>query len=202
MRAPTVMVVDPTGPVRDGIAATLRDAGFDISGVTESAEAAANQLILTPADICLLEIEAGRAGQAIAAIRQAAPACSIVVYTTSRDSDDLLDALRAGAVGWMLKDAGIDRLAPVLHAVLAGEVAVPRTMLAPVVRELRAVSTRALTRNDGRRIVLTAREADVQRLVAAGATTQQIADRLGISPVTVRRHRGRLAEKLDGRPRS
>ena len=194
------MVVDPTGPVRDGVAATLRDAGFHVMGAVSSPETAANSLRAAPADLCLLDVPAGRAGRAISAIRTAAPACSIVVYTTSRDSDDLLDALRAGAVGWMLKDAGIDRLAPVLHAVLAGEVAVPRAMLAPVVRELQAASTRAITRSDGQRVALTAREADVRRLLAEGATTQQVADRLGISPVTVRRHRGRLAEKLGERP--
>lgn len=194
------MVVDPTAPVRDGIAATLRDDGFDVTGAVSSTETAADSLRATPTDLCLIEVSAGSAGHAITAIRHAAPACSIVVYTTSRDSDDLLDALRAGAVGWMLKDAGIDRLAPVLRAVLAGEVAVPRTMLAPIIHELQTASSRTITRRDGRRITLTGREADVQRLLASGATTRQIADRLGISPVTVRRHRGRLAEKLGERP--
>lgn len=200
MRAPTVLVVEPIAHVRDGIAATLRDAGFDVTATVATPDGAVDSLTTASADICLLEITAGHAGHAIAAIRRADPACSIVVYTTSRDSDDLLDALRAGAVGWMLKDGGIDRLAPVLHAVLAGEVAVPRTMLAPVIRELQAASTRTVTRGDGRRVALTAREADVHRLLDAGATTQEIADRLGISPVTVRRHRGRLADKLGERP--
>jgi DNA-binding NarL/FixJ family response regulator len=195
------MVIDPEAPTREGIAAMLREAGIDVLDGAATAEQAVAALRRTPADVCLLEIVAGHAGQAIAAIRHAAPACSIVVYTTSRDHDDLLDALRAGAVGWMLKDASIERLAPVIHGVLAGEVAVPRTMLAPVIRELQAATSQVVMRDDGQRVALTMREADVRRLLREGATTREIADRLGISQVTVRRHRGRLAEKLRTQPR-
>jgi DNA-binding NarL/FixJ family response regulator len=89
----------------------------------------------------------------------------------------------------------------VIHGVLAGEVAVPRTMLAPVIRELQAATSQVVMRDDGQRVALTMREADVRRLLREGATTREIADRLGISQVTVRRHRGRLAEKLRTQPR-
>lgn len=193
---PSVVVADPIIPVRDGVAATLRDVGMRVAGVASTPEDAAALVSRHRPDLCLLEITPGAAGRDVTLVRRAAPACAVVVYTAGDGEDDLVDALRAGAAGWLRKEAALDRLPAVLHAILAGEVTIPRSMLAAVVAELRNGHLHATATAGGRRVPLTGREADVRRLAAEGATTQEIADRLGISPVTVRRHRSRLAAKL------
>ena len=121
-------------------------------------------------DICLLDIHMpGNGIVAAKEIRSALPACAIVMLTVSRNDDDLFAALRAGAQGYLLKDTDPGRLSHALDGILAGEAALPRTLVARVLEEFRGRASRRRRpiRQGGQE--LTTREWEVLEPWATGA---------------------------------
>src|SRR5215212_1464518 len=130
-------------------------------------------------------------------IVNALPATTVVMLTVSRDDDDLFAALRAGASGYLLKDTDPGRLPFALRGVLEGEAALPRGLVARLIEEFRTRGKRRrlpLMRQRG--VELTDREWEVLEFLHDGLSTAEIADRLSISPVTVRRHVSEILKKL------
>lgn len=119
-------------------------------------------------------------------ISRAAPECAVVVLSQLDDPDDMLEAVRAGAVGYVPGALDAESLRRVLRAVAQREAAVPRAMVGELLRELRYGADEALT----------GREAQVLAMLRRGHTTASIAQRLQIAPVTVRRHISELVRKL------
>jgi DNA-binding NarL/FixJ family response regulator len=131
------------------------------------------------------------AGDGLAAIRgicRAAPGCAVVVLAGEPDADYLLACVRAGAVGYVPGPLDAERLRRVVTAAAANEAVVPRSMVLELVLELQGGGTGA----DG----LTARESQVLGMLRRGHKTSEIADRLAIAPVTVRRHVSELVRKM------
>ncbi len=124
---------------------------------------------------------------AICGICRAAPRCAVVVLADSEDPDDLVEAVRAGAVGYVPGALDIDRLRRVFRAVTAREAVIPRAMVSDLLSELRAGAAAGNT--------LTGREAQVLGMLRRGHSTARIAERLQIAPVTVRRHISELVRK-------
>jgi DNA-binding NarL/FixJ family response regulator len=116
------------------------------------------------------------------------------MYTVSASDTDLFAALRAGAAGYLLKDADPSTLAGVLAGVLAGEAAMPATLVSRVIDHFRdrAPRRRVLATS----AALTSREWEVLDLMARGEDNARIARTLGISAVTVRTHVGNILRKL------
>lgn len=138
----------------------------------------------------------GNGIRAASQISQELPETAIVMLTASRDDRDLFDALRAGALGYLLKDMDPDRLGSALQGVLSGEASLPRHLMAKVVQEFRGRDSRQsrLRRPKGPR--LTSREFEVLDLLRLGLTTEQVANRLFVSPVTVRGYVATALKKL------
>ena len=131
------------------------------------------------------------AGTHLAAVRgicRVAPACAVVVVAEIRDVEDMLEAVRAGAVGYAPGVLDRDRLRRILGAVVANEAVVPRAMVHELLLELRAGGQGG--------DALTGRESQVLGMLRRGQSTAAIADRLHIAPVTVRRHISELVRKL------
>jgi DNA-binding NarL/FixJ family response regulator len=106
-------------------------------------------------------------------------------------------AVRAGASGYLTNSLDPSRLLPVVQGALRGEPAVPRKFVSRLLDELRTRERRRSVVLEGRgRVVLTTREWDAVELLLRGATTSQIAEELGVAPVTVRRHLGSVEQKL------
>jgi DNA-binding NarL/FixJ family response regulator len=149
-------------------------------------------------DIALLDVNMPGSGiKAAEAIVRALPETVVVMLTVSRDDDDLFAALRAGASGYLLKDTDPGRLPFALRGVLQGEAALPRGLVARLIEEFRTRGKRRrlpLMRQRG--VELTEREWEVLELLHDGCSTADIADRLSISPVTVRRHVSEILKKL------
>ena len=125
------------------------------------------------------------------------PDTTVVMLTVSRDDDDLFAALQAAASGYLLKDMDPARLADALHGVCAGEAALSRTLVGRVIEEFRHRQRRhPLRLSRDRAVELTEREWEVLQELRDGLTTQEIADALGIAPVTVRRHVSSTLAKL------
>lgn len=167
----------------------------DICAEADDAEQAIRAAKREQPDVCLV----GRdlPGDGLVAVRgvcRAAPRAAVVVLAEVRDVDDLLDAVRAGAIGYV--PGGVDpaRLRRVFAAALANEAVVPRAMVLDLLLELRGAGHGAEA--------LTSREAQILGMLRRGHTTAEIGDRLQIAPVTVRRHISGLVHKLGVEDRS
>lgn len=127
-------------------------------------------------------------------ICRAAPSCAVVVLASSGDPDDMLESVRAGAVGYVPGALDAACLERVFRVAADGEAVVPRSMAMDLLGELRG------GRETGDS--LTRRESQVLGMLRRGHSTAWIAERLQIAPVTVRRHISELVHKLGAESRS
>ncbi len=174
-------------PVRMGVRLVLEDE-HEICAEAEDARSAVLAAERTHPDLCLIGLDLpGGALPAVTGIAQALPEASIIVLAGTTDTDDLLATIRAGAIGYVPGAAEPERLRRVVAAVGQGEAAIPRGMVLDIVHELQGLGAGP----DG----VTVREAQVLGMLRRGQSTGAIAARLGISPVTVRRHISSLVHK-------
>lgn len=138
--------------------------------------------------------------RAIGRIARSAPETLIVVLSRSDRPQDVVNALTRGASGYLLKGISGERLASTLRSAHEGEPALSRALVPFLVDEIRRGSERRLVLPAGP-VVLTPREWEVGELLSEGLSTAAIAERLGVSPVTVRRHIGLLLRKLGAESR-
>jgi two-component system nitrate/nitrite response regulator NarL len=169
---------------------------FLIVGEADDAPLAISMAARLRPDICLIELELPEDGLfAINRIARASPKTLIVVLSRSDREGDVVNAFMRGASGYLLKGISGDRLAATLRAAHRGEPAVSRSLVPYLVDRIRRGSDRRLALPGGP-VTLTPRESEVGELLSEGLSTSEIADRLGVSPVTVRRHVGLLLQKV------
>jgi DNA-binding NarL/FixJ family response regulator len=186
--AGTSLLIVDHAPTRVGVRMALGDE-VDICAEAADAETAIRAAKREQPDIALVGTTVLTDWCAvITGICRAAPGCAVVVLADAEDADDLLGAVRAGAVGYVPGPVDVDRLRRVFAAVMAHEAVVPRSMVNDLLGELRAGATASDT--------LTAREAQVLGMLRRGHSTGRIAERLQIAPVTVRRHISEVVRKL------
>jgi DNA-binding NarL/FixJ family response regulator len=175
-------------PMRTGIRMAL-DGRVTVCAEAGDVEQAIRAAMREQPDVCLVgrDLSADGVG-AVRGICRAAPSAAVVVLAEDRSVDDLLDAVRAGAIGYVPGGLDAHRLRRIISAVAAGEAIVPRAMVLELVLELRGGGAGSE--------VLTAREGQVLGMLRRGHTTAAIAERLEIAPVTVRRHISELVHKL------
>jgi two-component system nitrate/nitrite response regulator NarL len=192
----SLLIADEHAAFRARIGAALEADGFDLVGEAESAATAVAAAVRLRPDICLVDAALpGNGLSAVSAIARRSPATTIVVLAASPDSTGLLAALERGASGYLLKETMPGLLAKTLRAARLGEPALARAMVPALIDHMRGRPQRRLLRS-GSPVQLTAREWDVAELLRDGYTTQEIAERLGLSPVTVRRHVASMVRKL------
>jgi DNA-binding NarL/FixJ family response regulator len=155
-------------------------------------------------DVCL--IDARMKGDGIAAagvIRERRPEARIVVLAPFEDEAELLEAVSAGAVGYLGDEVDPARLASIVRGVVEGEAVVPRRLVSRLLEELRfREGGRRTLRTRRGAVELTRREWQVLDLLEEGRSTREIAARLLISEVTVRRHVSLLIQRLEVRDRT
>ena len=176
----------------------LSGGSFDIVAEADSADAAVQAATSERPDICVLDADMpGGAVRATAEIVRALPEAAVVVMASARQDAMMLDVVRAGAVGYLLKDMDPERLRFALLGVTNGEAALPRVLVTRLMLEFRVRETRRrLVSPKGHSAELTRREWDVLTLLSDGASTREIAASLGVSAVTVRRHVSGVLGKL------
>lgn len=161
----------------------------EICAEVDDAEHAIRAAMREQPDLCLVGDDLRGSGlAAVRGICRAAPATAVVVLSQTQDVDLLLDYVRAGAVGYIPTALDADRLRRIVRAVAANEAAIPRSMVMELMMELRG-------RGNGAD-ALTARESQVLGMLRRGHSTAEIAERLAIAPVTVRRYISELVRKL------
>lgn len=192
-----VLIADDHVPTRAGVRDALERDGWLVCAEAPDAERAIASARDTRPDVCLLDITMpGNGIRAAAVIARDLPDSAIVMLTASHDDHDLFDALRAGAVGYLLKDIEPDRLGPALRGVLRGEAALPRRLMARVLEEFQQRGKRTILIRRKRGPQLTSREFEVLDMLRNGLTTDEVAKRLFIAPVTVRGYVASALKKL------
>ena len=199
MTAPiSVLLADDHARTRAMVRAALEQSGdFRVCAEAADADAAIVAAKRERPDVCLLDINMPGSGiAATAAITVALPHTAVVMLTVSRQDEDLFDALRAGASGYLLKGLDEDAIGDSLHRVLIGEATLPGTLVARLIEEFRDREHHRVAVADGPAARLTGREWDVLELMRKGATTAEISQRLFVSPTTVRTHVSAILKKL------
>lgn len=192
-----VLIADDHVPTLVGIRDALERDGWIVCAEAPDAGKAIELAKESQPDVCLLDIRMpGNGIHAAATISASDAETAIVMLTASRDDNDLFDALRAGAIGYLLKDMDPDRLGPALRGVINGEAALPRQLMARVVEEFRGRNERRVVLRRRRGPQLTAREFEVLDMLRQGFTTDEVAKRLFISTVTVRGYVATALKKL------
>jgi DNA-binding NarL/FixJ family response regulator len=195
-----VLVVDDEAPARSELRHLL-GAHPEIEVVGEAGdghEALAVAQELLP-DVILMDIKMGDWDGVTATrrVRNSVPSSRVIVLTNYDEDELVFSSIRAGASGYLLKDTDPARLAHALSGVLSGEAALPRALVARLIKEFRAREHRRrlpLFRERG--VELTGREWEVLELLRRGLKTAEIAAELSISPVTVRTHIATVLKKL------
>jgi two-component system nitrate/nitrite response regulator NarL len=198
---PSVLIADDDASQRRAVREALESHGFFVVGEVGDAPAAIGSAERLQPDICLIEIELpGEGLNAIGRISRGSPRTLIVVLSRSDNAEDVVGAFTRGASGYLLKGIAGERLASTLRGTYAGEPPLSRSLVPHLVDEIRRGSVRRLVLPSGP-VTLTPREWEVGELLRDGHSTTEIADRLGVSPVTVRRHVGLLLHKLGAEDR-
>jgi DNA-binding NarL/FixJ family response regulator len=200
-----VLVADDQALVREGLM-TLLQATPGIEPVADAADGAeaVRQAARHRPDVVLMDLRMPNVDgvQATREIRAAQPETEIVVLTTHADEASILDALRAGARGYLTKDAGIQEIARAVHAAAAHQ-----SLLDPVVQAklLEAVGAALPAPAPAPRQLpdeLTPREAEVLSLIAGGLSNREIATHLVVSEATVKTHVNHVFAKIRARDRA
>jgi DNA-binding NarL/FixJ family response regulator len=188
-----VLVADRHAPTRMGERMALEAAGFDLVADCASGEAAVAAARRHRPDVCLVDAAlAGDGFAAAVAITSLASAPKVVIVAEAPTPQDVLDALDAGAAGYLTKELPAERLAQHVRDADAGELVLSPQLLRSLIQHLRTPEAGGLT----------FREREVMRLLRIGLSTKQVAQRLGVTSSTVRRHVSAAVRKLGAASRS
>jgi DNA-binding NarL/FixJ family response regulator len=192
----TALLADPQPMFRAGLAAALRHTGIEVVAEAATRAAAIGAATRLRPGVCLLDENLpGGAIPAIKHITESSPGTLVVVLASSTGPEHLVAAVRAGAAGYLPRGTSARGLARAVDAVLDGGVSIPRAGVNALIRELRG-NGRQRTAVGGSQVSLTEREASVLERLREGLGTREIAEELGLSPVTVRRHLAAVATKV------
>lgn len=192
-----VVIADDHARMRARIKEALEAGACVVCAVGASSEDAIALTLEHQPDVVLLDIHMPGSGiRAAQQISRDAPETAIVMLTHSRDDDDLFDSLRAGASGYLLKDGDPRELPGELRKVLSGDAAMPASLVTRVLDEFRSPARRRFSRKSTASSKLSPREWEVMEMLAAGHSTVEVANRLFVSPTTVRVHVSAVLRKL------
>ncbi len=194
-----VLLADDQRVLREGLAmlvGLLPD--VEVVGTAGDGEEAVRLAVARAADVVLMDLRMPRCDgvEATRRLADARPGARVIALTTYADEPTVLRALRAGARGYLTKDAGADEIHRAILAVARGEAALDPAVQAHLVAAVAEGGEAALP--DG----LTPREAEVLTLIAGGLSNTQIAERLVVSQATVKSHVNRVFAKAGVRDRA
>lgn len=191
----TVVVIDDHVLFRSGLRELLQQEEIQVVGEASTAEAGLETIQRQAPDVAIMDLNLpGMSGHdAIRQIAATAPRTQVLVLTISTSEDDVIEAVLAGACGYLLKDASISDILTGVRAAAAGE-----SMVSPRMAKTLLEQMRLHERSDTRPTVndLSTREKEVLRLVAEGKDNATIAQELFISPYTVKNHISNILLKL------
>jgi DNA-binding NarL/FixJ family response regulator len=200
-----VVLVDDHGFVRSAIRQALTAPDVTVVGEAATAEEALHLVPELRPDVCVLDIDLpGMSGlRLLRELRPRLPETQFVMLTVSTSQADVLEALRLGAVGYLMKDLDADALLRSIRGVRDGDLAMPRRLALRTIRALvEAGGRRSLDRRRPSLSPLSPREEEILRLLGEGLTDREIGEVLTISVRTVETHVSNILRKLDARNRA
>jgi DNA-binding NarL/FixJ family response regulator len=209
-----VMVVDDQRLMRDGIASLLSiQDGITVVGTAADGQAAIEKATVLQPDVVLMDVRMPVLDgvTATARIRRELPTCQVLMLTTFDDQEYVLEALRAGATGYLLKDLPAQDLAHAIHAahkrIYQLDPAIAQKVVATLFTAGQTGQPSAPLDHETAAVLqppsdLSHRELEVVRLIATGATNREIAEKLVISEGTVKNHISNILSRLGLRDRT
>ncbi|MFC7327549.1 response regulator [Marinactinospora rubrisoli] len=195
-----VLVVDDHAFFRRGLVSVLaEEADIDVVGEAGDGEQAIRQAGDLRPDVVLMDVRMPRTSgiDACTGIKDAVPSAKIVMLTISDEEEDLFEAIKAGATGYLLKEIAVDELPEAVRAVSGGQSFINPSMATKLIGEFATLARKDKGRSQQVPAPrLTEREMEVLRLVARGLNNRDIGQKLYISENTVKNHVRNILEKL------
>jgi len=195
--SPRVLLVDDHDLFRTGLRNLLEEQGVQVAGECDNGTDALRAVREFAPDVVVMDLNMpGISGvEATRQISMIAPLTRVLVLTISDQDSDVMDAILAGACGYLLKDSRIEELMAGIRAASRGESLISPTIAAKVLRRVRSSSTQPEIERTIR-AELSDREIEVLKLIANGKDNAMIAGELHISPKTVKNHISNILMKL------
>jgi DNA-binding NarL/FixJ family response regulator len=192
-----VVIVDDHDLFRSGLRNLLEDEGVQVIGEAAAGQEALDIVREVAPDVVVMDLNMPGMGgvEATRHISKVAPLTRVVMLTISDEDNDVIDAILAGACGYLLKDSSIHDLIAGISAASRGESLISPTIASKVLQRLRASSKQPEIENTIR-AELSDREIEVLKLIANGKDNAMIAAELHISPKTVKNHISNILMKL------
>jgi DNA-binding NarL/FixJ family response regulator len=184
---PTVMVVDDHPIWRDAVARDLTDDGFSVVATADGVASAVRRAAVVKPDVVVMDMRLADGGgaKATAEVLAVSPSSRVLVLSASDERDDVLEAVKAGATGYLVKSASKQELGDAVRATAEGRAVFTPGLAGLVLGEYRRIAQSGAGRGTPS---LTERETEILRHVAKGLTAKQIAARLSLSHRTVENH--------------
>ncbi|MDQ4096933.1 MAG: response regulator transcription factor [Actinomycetota bacterium] len=199
-----VLIADDHERFRRGLRMVLEaEEGIEVVAEAANGQEAVGKVEELAPDVVLMDVRMPHQNgiEATRTIRGTFPSTRIIMLTVSDDEDDLFDAVKAGANGYLLKEVSIEEVADAVRAVVQGQSLISPSMATKLITEFGSLARRAEEANAGPSPRLSDRELEVLKRVATGMGNDEIARQLGISPTAVRNHVGNILVKLQLRSR-
>ena len=194
----TVMVVDDHPMWREGVARDLAEAGFEVVATASNGTEALNRAAAVRPRVVVLDLQipAPNGVEVTARLVKEDPTCRVLILSASGEQEDVLEAVKAGSTGYLVKSASRAELVSAVGRVAEGDTVFTPGLAGLVLGEYRRLSDAPEARIDPDTPRLTERETEVLRLVAKGLGYKQIAERLFLSHRTVQNHVQNTLRKL------
>ena len=195
-----LMLADDHRMLREGLRRSMTDQGFDIVGEARDGDEAIRLAEELEPEVILMDVTMPEVDgvEATRQIKINQPQIRIVMLTMHADESVVSDALRAGAVGYLVKDCSTDEIAGAIR-MAAGEESLSAELAGAMLDEVRRIDPEPAEESDQ---VVTKREVEVLQLIADGCSTPEVAEQLFISQKTVKNHLASIYHKLDARDRT